>query len=81
MPYAPIGISKTARIWMLDVVFNEDLTGLRSAHGPQNMAAVKHMRMNFVPPKDEHSLKVRRKLANLNPRYLHALITQNPPLT
>jgi len=30
---------------------------------------------------DEHSLKVRRKLANLNPDYLETLILQPAPLT
>jgi len=32
-------------------------------------------------PKDKHSLKVRRKLANLSPDYLENLIKQNAPLT
>ena len=51
-------------------------------NGPQNMAVVKHMAMNLVRnPKDKHSLKVRRKLANLNPDYLQALIQQSGSLT
>jgi hypothetical protein len=32
-------------------------------------------------PKDKHSLKVRRKLANLNPDYLENIIRQIPALT
>jgi predicted transposase YbfD/YdcC len=65
--------------WVLDVVFHDDLARLRTGHGPQNMAVVKHMAMNLVRnPKDRHSLKVRRKLANLNPDYLEALIRQSP---
>jgi hypothetical protein len=32
-------------------------------------------------PKDKHSLKVRRKLANLNPDYLEKIVRQNAPLT
>jgi predicted transposase YbfD/YdcC len=68
--------------WVLDVVFHDDLARLRSHNGPQNMAVVKHMAMNLVRnPKDRHSLKVRRKLANLNPDYLQALIQQSGPLT
>ena len=68
--------------WVLDVVFHDDLARLRSHNGPQNMAVVKHMAMNLVRhPKDKHSLKVRRKLANLNPDYLETLIRQNSPLT
>jgi predicted transposase YbfD/YdcC len=68
--------------WVLDVVFHDDLVRLRSGHGPQNMAVIRHMAMNLVRnPKDRHSLEVRRKLANLNPDYLEALIPQAPALT
>lgn len=68
--------------WVLDVVFHDDLSRLRSGQGPHNMALVKHIAMNLVRnPKDKHSLKVRRKLANLNPDYLEALIRQNHSLT
>src|SRR5580704_6754629 len=68
--------------WVLDVVFHDDLARLRCLNGPQNMAVVKHMAMNLVRnPKDKHSLKVRRKLANLNPDYLETLIRQPAPLT
>ena len=68
--------------WVLDVVFHDDLARLRSLNGPQNMAIVKHMAMNLVRnPKDKHSLKVRRKLANLNPNYLETLIRQTASLT
>jgi predicted transposase YbfD/YdcC len=56
--------------WLLDVVFHDDLARLRSHNGPQNMAVIKDMAMNLVhDPKDKHSLKLRRKLANLNPDY------------
>jgi predicted transposase YbfD/YdcC len=68
--------------WVLDVAFHDDLARLRSLNGPQNMAIVKHMAMNLVRnPKDRHSLKVRRKLANLNPNYLETLIRQKAALT
>lgn len=68
--------------WVLDVVFHDDLARLRTGHGPQNMAVVKHMAINLVRnPKDKHSLKVRRKLANLNPNYLHTLLIASPSLT
>lgn len=61
--------------WVLDVVFHDDLARLRTGYGPQNMAVVKHIAMNLIRnPKDKHSLKVRRKLANLNPNYLQTLI-------
>ena len=68
--------------WVLDVVFHDDLARLRSGHGPENMAVVKHMAMNLVRnPKDRHSLKVRRKLANLNHQYLESLVRQTNALT
>ena len=68
--------------WVLDVVFHDDLARLRTGSGPQNMAIVKHMAMNLVRnPKDKHSLKVRRKKANLNPDYLETLIRQTTALT
>jgi predicted transposase YbfD/YdcC len=63
--------------WVLDVVFHDDLARLRTGHGPQNMAIVKHIAMNLVRnPNDKHSLKVRRKLANLNAEYLEKIIRQ-----
>lgn len=63
--------------WVFDVVFHDDLARLRTGFGPQNMAVVKHIAMNLVRnPKDKHSLKVRRKKANLNPDYLENIIRQ-----
>lgn len=68
--------------WVLDVVFHDDLARLRTANGPHNMALVRHIAMNLVRhPKDKHSLKVRRKLANLNPDYLETIVRQYTPLT
>jgi predicted transposase YbfD/YdcC len=67
--------------WVLDVVFHDDLARLRTGDGPQNMAVVKHIAMNLVrTPVDKHSLKVRRKLANLNQDYLEKLIRQAEPI-
>jgi predicted transposase YbfD/YdcC len=64
--------------WMLDVVFHEDLSRLRSGAGPQNMATVRHMAMNLLrAPKDKHSLKVRRKSAAWDTAYLEALLRQS----
>ena len=61
--------------WVLDVVFREDLSRLRSGSGPQNMATVRHMAMNLLRgPKDKHSLKVRRKSAAWDTAYLEALL-------
>jgi len=64
--------------WVLDVVFHEDLSRLRSGAGPQNMATVRHMAMNLLQgPMDKHSLKVRRKSAAWDTAYLEALLRQS----
>jgi len=61
--------------WVLDVVFHEDLSRLRSGHGPQNMATVRHIALSLLPgAKDKHSLKTRRKSAGWNTDYLEAII-------
>lgn len=65
---------------VLDVVFHDDLVRLRTGSGLQNMAVVRHMAMNLVcAPHDRHSLKARRKLANLNPSDLEAILQQTHP--
>ena len=64
--------------WVLDVVFHEDLSRLRSGAGPQNMATVRHMAMNLRRgPKDKHSLKVRRKSAAWDTNYLEVVLRQS----
>lgn len=61
--------------WILDVVFHEDLSRLRSGNGPQNMATVRHIALNLLRgATDKHSLKVRRKSAAWDEAYLAALI-------
>jgi predicted transposase YbfD/YdcC len=61
--------------WVLDVVFHDDLARLRSGHGPQNMAIVKHMAINLMrSTKATASLKVRRKKAAWNTAYLGAVL-------
>ncbi len=61
--------------WILDVVFHDDLTRLRTGHGPENMAVIKHMAMNLIrQAKPTTSLKNRRKLAGWNLDYLDTLI-------
>lgn len=63
--------------WVLDVVFHEDLSRLRSGNGPQNMATVRHITLNLLRgAKDKHSLKVRRKSAAWDDTYLEAVIRQ-----
>ncbi len=61
--------------WVLDVSFHEDLSRLRSGHGPHNMGIVRHMAMNLLrSTKPGKSLKVRRKVAGWDPDYLHDIL-------
>ena len=61
--------------WVLDVIFHEDLSRLRTGNGPHNMATVRHMVMNLLrSAKPGKSLKVRRKLAGWDPDYLQAIL-------
>jgi predicted transposase YbfD/YdcC len=63
--------------WILDVVFHDDLTRLRTGHGPANMATVRHMAMNLVRQAEPTtSLKNRRKKAAWSTDYLETLLRQ-----
>ena len=63
---------------VVDVMFHDDLSHLRSDTGPQNMATVRHMAMNLLrEPKDKRSLKVRRKSAAWDASHLEALLRQS----
>lgn len=61
--------------WVLDVVFRDDLSRLRTGYGPQNMAVIKHTALNLLTQaKPTVSLKNRRKRAGWNPDYLAAVL-------
>jgi predicted transposase YbfD/YdcC len=61
--------------WILDVVFHDDLARLRTGHGPENMAVVKHIALNLIrQAKPTTSFKNRRKLAAWNLDYLDKVI-------
>ena len=63
--------------WVLDVIFRDDQARLRTGHGPENMAVVKHMAVNLVrQATPATSLKNRRKLAAWNTNYLETLLRQ-----
>ncbi len=63
--------------WVLDVVFKDDLSRLRTGHAPENMALVRHMATNLLHrAKPTTSLKNRRKRAGWNTAYLESLIRQ-----
>ena len=62
--------------WVMDVVFHDDLMRLRTANGPANMAAVKHMCLNLIQAiPDKASLKVRRKTIGWDDEYLFRALT------
>lgn len=61
--------------WTLDVVFREDLARLRTGHGPENMAVIRHMALNLLSQaKPTTGLKNRRKRAGWSTDYLDRLI-------
>jgi predicted transposase YbfD/YdcC len=63
--------------WVLDVVFRDDLARLRTGHGPENMAVVRHMAVSLLyRAEPATSLKNRRKRAGWNTAYLETLIRQ-----
>jgi hypothetical protein len=56
---------------LIDVVFHDDLSRLRSGNGPENMAVVKHMAITLIrSTKATASLKARRKMAGWDRSYL-----------
>ena len=63
---------------MLDVIFKEDQSRLRKGHGTKNMAVVRHFAVNLVrSAKDKRSIKLRRKLAGWDTKYLATLINES----
>jgi predicted transposase YbfD/YdcC len=64
--------------WVLDVVFRDDLSRLRTGHGPENMGVVRRMAMNLLrQARPTTSLKNRRKRAGWNTKYLESLLRQS----
>jgi predicted transposase YbfD/YdcC len=61
--------------WVLDVVFKEDQSRLRTGHGAKNMAVVRHFAINLVrAATDKKSIKLRRKLAGWADDYLASIL-------
>ena len=64
--------------WVLDVTFREDLSRLRTGHGANNMAVMRHFALNLVRQvADKRSIKRRRKRAAWDPQYLLQIL--GPP--
>jgi len=65
--------------WVLDVVFREDQSRLRTGHGARNMAVVRHFAINAVRlAKGKRSIKTTRKLAGWDTRVLSSILTPSP---
>lgn len=65
--------------WVLDVIFHDDQARLRTGHGAQNMAIVRHFAINLVRAvADKKSIKLRRKAAAWNVKYLAAILELPP---
>ncbi|HEY6254861.1 MAG TPA: ISAs1 family transposase, partial [Xanthobacteraceae bacterium] len=63
--------------WVLDVVFRDDQSRLRTGHGAKNMAVARHFAINLVrTAKDKRSIKLRRKRAGWDPEFLAAILGQ-----
>jgi predicted transposase YbfD/YdcC len=62
--------------WVLDVIFKDDQSRLRTGHGAKNMAVVRHFAINLVRhAKDKKSIKLRRKVAGWADDYLASILT------
>lgn len=65
--------------WVLDVTFGDDQSRLRTGHGAKNMAVVRHFAINLARAvKDKRSIKLRRKRAGWDPKYLATILGHLP---
>lgn len=65
--------------WTLDVVFNDDQSRLRKGHGAHNMATVRHFAINLIRAiADKKSIKLRRKRAGWDTKYLETILGNLP---
>lgn len=63
--------------WVLDVVFHDDLSRLRTNHGPQNMAIIRQTALNLIKSaKGKMSFKTARKAAGWSDEFLIHAINQ-----
>jgi predicted transposase YbfD/YdcC len=66
--------------WVLDVVFGEDQSRSRKAHGPENLALLRKIALNLLRQERSQklSLKVKRQLAGWDNDYLETVLTGKP---
>ena len=61
--------------WVLDVIFHEDASRIRTGDAPQNMAGLRHIALNLLRQEpSKGSLKTKRFRAALNDGYLAHLL-------
>jgi len=61
--------------WVLDVVFGEDRSRLRTGHGANNMAVIRHFAINAVRiATGKRSIKTTRKIAGWDPDVLAKIL-------
>jgi predicted transposase YbfD/YdcC len=62
--------------WVMDMVFRDDESRVRTDHAPANFTTIKHMACNLLRrPSGKDSLRVRRKVAGWDDDFLASLIT------
>ncbi len=65
---------------MLDVIFKEDQSRLRTGHGARNMAIIRHFAIDAVRlAKAKRSVKTTRKLAGWSTDTLPRILSPSPP--
>ena len=65
--------------WVLDVIFGDDQSRLRTGHGAKNMAVVRHFAINLARAvKDKQSVRLRRKCAGWDINYLATILGHLP---
>ena len=62
--------------WILDVVFNEDQARIRSGHGPENMAVLRHIALNLLKQDKttKAGIQTKRLKAGWDNKYLANLL-------
>ena len=62
--------------WVMDMVFRDDESRVRTDHAPANFTTIKHMACNLLRrPSGKDSLRVRRKVAGWDDDFLASLVT------
>jgi predicted transposase YbfD/YdcC len=62
--------------WVMDMIFRDDESRVRTNHAPANFTTIKHMACNLLRrPSSKDSLRVRRKVAAWDDEFLASLVT------